>query len=151
MPFTPRITVISVSRVKYALLYFLTIPGIVQERKIDVAVVPFGYTQERKKIVDYLMLSNQEHGLIYVRNPRETFDWEVYTKPLKKEAWIGICLFCLSIPILMMITVFDCKTFLFYINSIIIAVYNQANVKIFTALRIYHLIQGITHRKTRGL
>ena len=83
--------------------------GIVKEGKIDLAVVPFGYTQERKKIVDYLMLANQEHGHIYIRNPRETFDVEVYTKPLRKESWIFLILVCLALPLLMMITVFDCK------------------------------------------
>ena len=93
----------------YDLFLLLCVLGIVKDNQIDVAVVPFGYTEERNKIVDFLMLASQEHGYIYVRNPRETFDWEVYTKPLRIETWIGLLLFGSLVPILMFIPMYKCK------------------------------------------
>ena len=97
----------------------------VKNQTIDVAILPFVYTEERSKIADYLMLLGQEYGNIYIRNPRETFDWEVYTKPLRKEAWIGLFLFCSVVPLLMMITVFDCKILLIWSVSQLIRLFLQ--------------------------
>ena len=96
----------------HSLYIYIVFLGIVKDNKIDVAVVPFGYTEERNKIVDFLMLSTQEHGYIFVRNPRETFDWEVYTKPLKIDTWIGVLLFGLLVPIVMFIPMYSCKSIL---------------------------------------
>ena len=62
------------------------------------------------------MLASQEHGYIYIRNPRETFDWEIYTKPLTINAWMGLLLFGLVVPILLLIPMYDCK--LVYLNGV---------------------------------
>ena len=94
----------------------------VKDDKVDLALLPFGYTKERTKIVDYLMIGKREHGRIYIRNPRETFDWGVYTKPLRKEAWIAVLLAFLVLPIFMMITMFDCKILMYWLELAIISI-----------------------------
>ena len=109
------LTILAIWTLKYSIYFYpfyFVFLGIVKDNKIDVAVVPFGYTEERNKIVDFLMLSTQEHGYIFVRNPRETFDWEVYTKSLKIDTWIGLLLFGLLVPIVMFIPMYSCKLIL---------------------------------------
>ena len=81
--------------------------------EVDIAVDDFGYTKDRSEVVNFLTFDEPNYGQIYIRNPRETFDWEVYTKPLRKEAWIGIILFCLIIPVLIMIVSLEGKSLLF--------------------------------------
>ena len=70
----------------------------------------YGITQLRYKVIDYLQFGGGANGRIYIRNPRETFDWEVYTKPFKKESWVVVISFCLLVPFLMVIVMVECKS-----------------------------------------
>ena len=71
--------------------------------EVDFAIDSFGITKERMEVVDYLIFAKGGMGRIYIRNPKDGRDWKVYIKPLRQEAWIGILLFCIITPILMMI------------------------------------------------
>ena len=64
----------------------------------------FGYTKDRSEVVNFLTFDDPNYGQIYIKNPRENFDWKVYTKPLRKEAWIGVLIFGLVIPVFIMIS-----------------------------------------------
>ena len=70
---------------------------------VDFAIDSFGITKERMDVADYLIFAKGGMGRIYTRNPKDGRDWKVYIKPLRKEAWIGILLFCIIVPILMMV------------------------------------------------
>ena len=70
---------------------------------VDFALDSFGITKERMDVADYLIFAKGGMGRIYTRNPKDGRDWKVYIKPLRKEAWIGILLFCIIVPILMMV------------------------------------------------
>ena len=83
--------------------------GSLVDKRNQIGIGPFGYSLERIDVVDFLTLLDPEYAFLYVRNPKETFDWEVYIKPLRKEAWIGVCAFCLITPLLFCATINDCK------------------------------------------
>ena len=70
---------------------------------VDIAVDDFGYTKERAEVVDFISFGAPNFGRIYIRNPRETFDWEAYTGPLRKESWIGVAIFSIVVPLFIMI------------------------------------------------
>ena len=55
------------------------------------------------EVLDYIPIYGPSYGRIYIRNPKESIDIEVYTKSLRRSAWIGLPLFCLFVPILAMI------------------------------------------------
>ena len=76
---------------------------------VNFAVDSFGITNERMNVVDYLIFGKGGMGRIYTRNPKDGRDWKVYIKPLRKEAWIGILLFCIITPTLMMIILLGSK------------------------------------------
>ena len=77
--------------------------GMVLNGTVDFALDSFGITKERMDVVDYLIFGKGGMGRIYIRNPKDSRDWKVYVKPLRKETWIGILLFCIIVPILMMV------------------------------------------------
>ena len=81
----------------------------VLDGKADFAMGTYGITQLRYKFIDYLQMFSGGNGRIYIRNPRETFDWEVYTKPFKKETWFVVIAFCFFVPFLMVIVMVECK------------------------------------------
>jgi hypothetical protein len=62
------------------------------------AMQTYTITPTRMKIVDYLMTGSQSKGVIYIKNPAETYDWMVYINPLMNEGWIGVVAFCILIP-----------------------------------------------------
>ena len=66
-------------------------------------------SQSRASVVDYLPTLMASYQQIFIRNPAEQFDWEAYTLPLSRDAWIAVCIFCLVSPLIMVITMFDCK------------------------------------------
>ena len=70
---------------------------------VDFVVDNFAISAERMEVLEYIPIYGPSHGRIYVRNPQESIDLEVYTKSLRRSAWIGIPLFCLFIPILAVI------------------------------------------------
>ena len=75
--------------------------------RVDFAINDFGYTKERGEVAKFLEFNEPNYGQIYIRNPKETYDWLVYTKPLTNEAWTGIVLFAISVPLFLV--VLDCK------------------------------------------
>ena len=75
---------------------------------VDFALDSFGMTNERLVVGDYLIFSNGGFGRIYIRNPKDGFDWKVYTKSFTFDAWIGFYLFCLGLPFFLWILMFDC-------------------------------------------
>ena len=79
----------------------------VVDGKVDAVIAPFLYSKERNEVLDYINLVDTEYGRIYIQNPKEEFDWEVYTKPLRAESWAGILLFCLIAPIILRVAMCD--------------------------------------------
>ena len=77
--------------------------------EVDLAMSNFGISQVRYEVIDFLQFQPPIKSFICIRNPKETFDWEVYTKPLRKEAWLGLGLFVLLVPLLMMILMMNGK------------------------------------------
>ena len=70
---------------------------------VDFAIAPFGITKERMNEVEYLITGKGLKGRIYIRNPKDGVDWELYIKPLKTRSWIGIIIFCVIVSIPMMV------------------------------------------------
>ena len=77
--------------------------GLVHDRKVDFAVDPFGWRKDRFQVVDYLPMNKPALGRLYIANPKETFDWYVYTKPLTFDSWCAVALFILFVPLLMLV------------------------------------------------
>ena len=76
----------------------------IQKRDVDFAVSVFSLNQYRMSAVDYMITrSKPARGYIYIQNPKETFDWEVYGQPFWQQTWIGIAVFCVLVPIVMAI------------------------------------------------
>ena len=76
--------------------------GMIQNRDIDFAISIFSLNQYRMSAVDYMITrSKPARGYIYIQNPKETFDWEVYGQPFWQQTWIGIAIFCAVVPIVM--------------------------------------------------
>ena len=73
--------------------------GLAVNGMVDFAINDFGYTKERGKVAQFLEFNEPNYGRIYIRNPKETVDWKVYTKPLTSEAWTGVVVFAISIPL----------------------------------------------------
>ena len=71
---------------------------------VDFAVSSFSMRDSRMKVVDYMVASsNPTRGYVFIKNPEETFDWDVYGQPFWKNTWIFIAIYSIIIPILMMI------------------------------------------------
>ena len=83
--------------------------GLVLDRKVDFAADSFGITELRSRVISYLPLFAGGKSRIYIKNPRETFDWEIYTKPFRKVTWVGVMSFSVILPVLMVITMVNCK------------------------------------------
>ena len=81
--------------------------GLAVNGKVDFAINDFGYTQERGEVATFLEFNEPNYGQIYIRNPKETYDWLVYTKPLTTEAWTGVIVFTIFAPLFLV--VLDCK------------------------------------------
>ena len=87
-------------------MFFL---GLVHKREVDFAVDPFGWRKDRFEVVDYLPMNKPGIGRIYIANPKESFDWFVYIKPLTIDSWCAVALFVLFVPIIMVTILIDCK------------------------------------------
>ena len=82
-------------------------------QKLDFAISTFSQQQSRRKVVDYIVVNNNpSRGYIYVKNPKETFDWVVYAQPFWQDAWIGTILFCTLFPVLIAIVVINRKLYI---------------------------------------
>ena len=85
----------------YFVLYFI---GMILNETVDFAVSIFGIKDSRMKVVDYMVTSSSpERGYVYIKNPEETFDWDVYGQPFWKNTWIFITIYSIIIPVLIMI------------------------------------------------
>jgi hypothetical protein len=49
----------------------------------------------------------EEYQQLFIRNPAELYDWEVYMMPFTKCAWFGTLAFILIMPFLLSITTLD--------------------------------------------
>ena len=76
---------------------------------VDIAISQFGITEERKEVVEYMHFNEIVQGRIYIRNPKDAIDLEIYTKPFASETWIGVSLILALVPILLMLVMFHCK------------------------------------------
>ena len=81
--------------------------GLAVNGMVDFAIDNFGYTKKRAEVGNFLLFDEPYYGRIYIRNPKETVDWEVYIKPLTIEAWNGVVVFAISVPLVL--SVLDCK------------------------------------------
>ena len=76
---------------------------------VDIAVDTFGITYARMEVIDYRQMNQGGKGRLYIRNPRESYDLEIYTKPLQKVTWAAIIAFIILAPIVMVIAMINCK------------------------------------------
>ena len=81
--------------------------GLAVNGMVDFAIDNFGYTKERGEVAQFLDFIEPYYGRIYIKNPKETVDWEVYIKPLTTEAWNGVVVFAISVPLIL--AILDCK------------------------------------------
>ena len=89
--------------------------GMILDDKVDFAISTFSLRESRMKVVDYLVvLYYPTRGYIYVQNPQETFDWEVYGQPFWQHTWIFVILFCVLAPILMTVILYQRKLTTFH-------------------------------------
>ena len=65
--------------------------------------------QSRATVVDYLPTLMPSYQQLFIRNPAEAFDWEAYTLPLSGNAWMAVGIFFLILPLIMVVTFYDCK------------------------------------------
>ena len=77
------------------------------DKRVDFAMNSFGMTHSRYEVINFLPTMPGGKGRIYIRNPRETFDWEVYTKPFRKQTWLAVIIFSILAPFLMMLVMVD--------------------------------------------
>ena len=83
--------------------------GLLKDRKKDFGASAFIMKQSRATVVDYLPTLMPSYQQLFIRNPAEAFDWEAYTLPLSGNAWMAVGIFFLILPLIMVITFYDCK------------------------------------------
>ena len=67
---------------------------------VDFAISTFALRDSRKRVVDFMVTNHrQQQGYIYIKNPDETFDWDVYGQPFWRNTWISIITYFMIIPI----------------------------------------------------
>ena len=77
--------------------------GLVKDNAVDFAVAPFGWRKDRLEVVDWIPMNDPSLSRIYIQNPKDAFDWLLYLKPLRDEAWIGVVLYILIVPIILLL------------------------------------------------
>ena len=84
--------------------------GMILNETVDFAISTFALRKSRIEVVDFMVVvSIPKRGYIYVKNPKETFDWEVYAQPFWQHTWLFVILFSFIIPIFMMIILVNRK------------------------------------------
>ena len=78
----------------------ISVLGLATSGAVDFVVDNFAITAERMEILDYIPIYGPSHGRIYIRNPKESIDIEVYTNSLRRSSWFGLPLFCICVPFL---------------------------------------------------
>ena len=77
------------------------------DNKADMGINDFNVRKDRGKVVSYLSLDERPSvGRFLIKNPRNTYDWTVFFRPLWKDAWIGLVTFSFVIPVLIAIIMF---------------------------------------------
>ena len=90
-------------------LHDLYITGMLKDGKKDVAASGFIMKKSRASVVDYLPSLMSSSQQMYIRNPAEQYDWAAYILPLTKESWIALLCFCILVPLIMALTMSECK------------------------------------------
>ena len=75
----------------------------------DFAATSFSQTKKRSDIIDFISIFMEEYQQLFIRNPNELYDWEVYMMPFTKQAWWGTFAFIILTPFLLSISTVDCK------------------------------------------
>ena len=89
------------------MLFKIFLKGLAADRKVDFAICIFGVRQVRAKVADYLVVDEDVSvGYIFIKNPRDTYDWTVFFQPLYEEAWMGLFVFSFVIPVLIALLLF---------------------------------------------
>ena len=87
----------------------MTFLGMVVNGDVKFALDSFGMTNERLAVADYVIFGVGGKGRMYIRNPKDGYDWYAYTKSFTMDAWIGFYLFIFCLPFILWIIMFDCK------------------------------------------
>ena len=75
------------------------------ENEIDIAPQEFTVFTTRASAIDFLPTIYQTRELLFLRNPEKFWSFYAYIKPLKIDAWIGVLLFAIVIPVLIAIVI----------------------------------------------
>ena len=75
----------------------------------DFAATSFSQTKKRSDIIDFISIFMEEYQQVFIRNPNELYDWEVYMMPFTKQAWWGTLAFIILTPFLLSISTLNCK------------------------------------------
>ena len=59
------------------------------------AIAPFVITHSRAQAISYSHNIDNMHDELAIKNPKDTFNFEAYTKPLRLWSWIFIGIFCI--------------------------------------------------------
>ena len=100
--------------------------------------------QSRATVVDYLPTLMPSYQQLFIRNPAEAFDWEAYTLPLSRNGWMAVGVFFLILPLIMVVTFYDCKfgyrwSLIKYFCPCVRFVYSYISIDLW----IYCLLQGM--------
>ena len=77
--------------------------------KHDMGASAFILKQSRAEVVDYLPTLMESYQQIFIRNPAEQLDWEVYTLPYSWMSWVDCSVWFFAAPLIMVIVMYECK------------------------------------------
>ena len=83
--------------------------GLLIDGHTDFAATSFSQTKKRSDIIDFISIYMEEYQQVFIRNPAELYDWEVYMMPFTKRAWWGTLAFIILTPFLLSISTLDSK------------------------------------------
>ena len=75
------------------------------ENEIDIAPQDFTVLTTRAMAIDYLPTIYQTRELLFLRNPEKFWSFYAYIDPLTINAWIGVLLFVIVIPVLIAVVI----------------------------------------------
>ena len=83
--------------------------GLLIDGHADFAATSFSQTKKRSDVIDFISIYMEEYQQVFIRNPAELYDWEVYMMPFTKRAWWGTLAFIVLTPFLLSISTLDSK------------------------------------------
>ena len=83
--------------------------GLLTDGRADFAATSFSQTKKRNDLIDFISIYLEEYQQVFIRNPAELYDWEVYMMPFTKQAWLGALAFIILTPFILSIATLDCK------------------------------------------